>query len=146
MNKNTLNDYKRILTLNFITIGTIAITNVLTIIGWSTTFRLENWHGYLSWALHLFGVFSPFYNIFVVAFFMKRALKKRKKENWKDEEISTNFWNNSNIFLNIICMSISFLWLIQGSSFFLSKNLIQAIFMIVISVFSLIYISHYFYW
>lgn len=145
MNNNKINDYKKILRTNFITLGAIAINILLTSIGWWTTFRLENWHGYVSWSLFLFGFFSPFYNVLIFLLFLTKAINKRKNKDWKKYKISTNFWNISNIFLNLIIMIISCFWFIQGCLYFLHQNLIQAIFIIVISIFSLHYTTYYFY-
>lgn len=145
MKKIKSNDWKKILNANWLLIGAMIINGILSLIAWSNTFRLENWLGYLSWAIFLFASWTPFYNSYIMGIFGIRARKKIKHENLQNSQIKTTFLNINNIILNTIFMLISNFWLILGFLYFLEINLIQAIFIIIISIFSIIYINYCFY-
>lgn len=136
------NQWKNVIVSCLLSTGTMVINFFLTIITWFKIFKMENWLGVSSVVLFFFVISSLFYCSFLLMISHYKILKKYKSKNAQTSQFKTPFLNKNNIAINLIFMLISTYWLIVSFLYFIKFDMIYAVFIIIISFGSLIYISY----
>lgn len=146
MKNKKINNFKKIMDANFIFTCAIIISIILMFIGWFNTHRLNNWHGIYSWVIFIFLSLSIILDVLLLGVLGFKIRLKARREKSKESEINVFFLKIFHIVISALVLLINLFWLFLACWYYLEIHMIQAIFMIIISILSIFYICYCFYY